>query len=155
MTADKQRRAAVLGGIALFMVAGAIFSRVAPSSSDASVLIGTGWMTTIAFLIGLVLLFRSGFVGLLATVRAGRKNASAFQKTQLSKLMGHAIGLLSLIVLSGALVLAAHLADGRFGWGSKEVAWVVYLAGFLLLAIASLLGTLARFREIEILSPES
>ena len=152
MTKGRQRRAAVLGGIGLFMIAGAIWCRVAPSDPNASAPLWVDLLPVMTFLIGLVLFLQSGFNELLKIVKEARKSATDMQKAQLRGLTRLGAGLLALIVLAGVFVFSARLADGRFGWGSTGLAWAVYLTGFVLLATASLLGTWARFREIEILS---
>lgn len=152
MTEGRQRRAAVLGGIGLFMMAGAIWFRVAPSDSNASAPLWADVLPVMIFLIGLVLFLQSGFIELLKIVKEGRKSATEMQVAQLRGLNRLGVGLLALIVLAGVFVFSARMADGRLGWGSTGLAWAVHLTGFVLLATASLLGTWARFREIEILS---
>ena len=145
------KRSAVVGGVALVMISGALFWRCAPFSSQLSSM--AGWALAIVFSIGLILFIQSGFIRLLNNVRSERKIATDMQKSQLSRLAGPAAGLICLLVLGSALCLFARLTDGRLGWGSEGQAWGTFLAGFTVHLIACLLGTMARFREIEILSP--
>lgn len=155
MTTEARRRAAVIGGVGLVMISGAVFWRLAPVGAYPSAVVWTFVLPASAFALGLILLFRSGFIQLLNITRAERKVVTQRQKTELSKIMGPSIGLLSVLGLAGALMWAAPMADGRFGWGSAEIAAAFYFIGFALLPVVALLGTLLRFREIEILAQPS
>ncbi|QYC11022.1 hypothetical protein [Brevundimonas nasdae] len=152
MKTERRRRAAVIGGIALVMIAGAIFWRLAPVGAYPPVAIYALVIPVSAFVLGLILLLKSGFIDLLSITRAERKAATERQKAELSKVTGPSIALLIVLFLAGALMLAAPIADGRFGWGGTAIATSLYFVGLAALPLVSLLGTLLRFREINILA---
>lgn len=154
MTTDRRRRAAVVGGIALVMIAGAIFWRLAPDGAYPSDLIYSVMIPVSTLVLGLVLLVKSGFIDLLNTTRVERKAATERQKAELARMMAPSIALVIILFLAGALMWAAPMADGRFGWGGTAVATSLYFGGLALLPLVSLLGTLLRFREIYILTQQ-
>lgn len=155
MTTEARRRAAVLGGVGLVMIGGAIFWRLAPDGAYPAAILWTFVLPASAFVLGLMILFRSGFIELLNITSAERKIVTQRQRAELSRILGPSIGLLSVLGLAGVLMWGAPMADGRFGWGSAEIAAAVYFVGLALLPIVTLLGTLLRFREIEILAQPS
>jgi len=99
-----------------------------------------------------MLLLKSGFIDLLNMTRAERKAATECQKAELSKVTRPSIALLIVLFLAGALMLAAPMAGGRFGWGGTAIATSLYFVGLAALPLVSFLGTLLRFREINILA---
>lgn len=155
MTTEARRRAAVIGSVGLVMLGAAIFWRLAPVGAYPSVVVWTFVLPASAFVLGLILFFRSGFIQLLNITRAERKVVTQRQKAELSKIIGPSIGLLSALGLAGALMWAAPMADGRIGWGSAAIAEAFYFIGLALLPVVAFLGTLLRFREIEILAQPS
>ncbi|WP_143275668.1 hypothetical protein [Brevundimonas sp. SH203] len=155
MTIAARRQAAVLGGIGLAMIAGAIFWRLAPDGAYPNVRMWTLVLPAIVLVFGLLLVFRSGFVQLLNITRAERRGATQGQRAELSKMIGPSLGLLSVLGLAGVLVWAAPMADGRFGWGSVETATGIYLISLALLPVVAFFGTWLRLREIEILAQPS
>ena len=154
MTTDRRRRAAVVGGIALVMIAGAIFWRLAPDGAYPCGLIYSVMIPVSTLVLGLVLLVKSGFIDLLNTTRVERKAATERQKAELARMMAPSLALVIILFLAGALMWAAPMADGRFGWGGTAVATSLYFGGLALLPLVSLFGTLLRFREIDILTQQ-
>lgn len=144
----------MVGAISLVMIAGAIFWRHAPDGAYPSGLIYSLVIPVSTFVLGLVLLVKSGFIDLLNTTRVERKAATERQKAELATVMGPSLALVIVLFLAGGLVWAAPMADGRFGWGGTAVATSLYFAGLALLPLVSLVGTLLRFREIDILTQQ-
>ncbi|MBK6025457.1 hypothetical protein QOZ96_002038 [Brevundimonas nasdae] len=154
MTTDRRRRAAVVGGIALVMIAGAILWRLAPDRAYPSGLFYSLIIPVSTFVVGLMLLVKSGFIDLLNTTRVERRAATERQKVELARLVRPSIALVMMLFLTSASVWAAPMADGRFGWGGTAVATYLYYAGLAMLPLVSLLGTLLRFKEIDILTQQ-
>ncbi|CAL1691941.1 hypothetical protein MMB232_02096 [Brevundimonas subvibrioides] len=152
MSAASQKWSALFGSLGVFMIASALYWRLAPvdGSEDLGLWVSLApWLLAIA---GGGLAYAFKFLTLLRIIKIGRSGMASEQKTRLSKLTGPMIGMLGLLVVGAALGFAAPLFDGGFGIGGSRLAWPVYLTGYALWMATLPMAVLARLYEIKVLS---
>jgi hypothetical protein len=152
MSASSQKWSALFGSLGVFMIASAMYWRLAPV--DGSKDLGL-WMSLAPWLLALAgagLAYAFKFLTLLRVIKIGRSGMASDQKARLSKLTGPMIVVLGLLVFGAALGFAAPMFDGRFGIGGSGLAWPVYLTGYALWMATLPAAVLARLYEIKVLS---
>ena len=152
MSAASQKWSALFGSLGVFMIASALYWRLAPV--DGSEDLGL-WISLAPWLLALTgagLAYGFKFLTLLRVIKVGRSGMASNQKTRLSQLTGPMVGMLALLVFGAALGFAAPLFDGRFGIGGSGLVWPVYLIGYAFLVAMLPAAVLARLYEIKVLS---
>lgn len=146
MSTASQRWSTLFGSLGVFMIASALYWRLAPVDGSTDLGLWVSLASWILAAVGGSLAYVFKFLTLMRVIKAGRSGLGSDQKTRLSRLTGPTIGMLGLLVAGAALGFAAPLFDGRFG------AWPAFLTGYACWVATLPVAVLARLYEIKVLS---